>query len=203
MDPGLRLGVLLALVCTVGCASGNDDEGAAGVGAAGDGSTAGVGVAGASAGAGEAGVSSAGTAAPGIGTAGDVSSAGVDAAGTGAAGDVSSAGTGAAGTGTAGTGTAGTGTAGTGTAGTGTAGTGGPGVCGGETPHGCYTPVSTNTAECPEQIPEQTEGPVVPLPEWVSCGTPANVCKYTKPSGGEANCFCDTGVHWICTYGAP
>lgn len=86
----------------------------------------------------------------------------------------------------------------------GAVGTGGgteQGVCGGDTPHGCFTPQASNTADCPPQIPEQTEGFVVPLNEWVPCGVPGNVCNYDKPQGGVANCFCDTGVHWICTYG--
>lgn len=76
-----------------------------------------------------------------------------------------------------------------------------PGVCAGETPHGCYTPDPANTAECPPQIPEQTEGWIVPGNEWTACGTPGNVCSYDKPDGtGNPNCFCDTGVHWICAY---
>jgi len=166
--------------------------GAGGVGgASGVGGSGGVGGTGGTGGSGSGGTGGTGGTggSGGMGGAGGISGAG-GTSGMGGAGGISGAGGGGAG-----------GTSGA----SGSGGTGGmdvgPGMCAGETPHGCYTPDAANTDECPAQIPEQTEGFVVPLEEWVPCGTPGNSCVYNKPDGGAADCWCDTGVHWICNYG--
>lgn len=74
------------------------------------------------------------------------------------------------------------------------------GVCGGETPHGCYTPQADNPSGCPPQIHEQSAF-YPPLDEWEACESPFyQPCNYTKPGGGEASCSCDLGLHWLCSY---
>jgi hypothetical protein len=76
----------------------------------------------------------------------------------------------------------------------------GTGVCGGATPHGCYVPKPDNPMGCPPQIHEQSAG-YPPANEWVACSSPNYVpCNYTRPSGGDANCSCDLGLHWLCAY---
>jgi len=79
-------------------------------------------------------------------------------------------------------------------------GASGPGVCGGTTPHGCYTPKADNPMGCPPQIFEQSAF-YPPFEEWKGCSSPFyEPCNYVKPEGGEANCSCDLGLHWLCTY---
>lgn len=203
-----RAAIVLAMLSGA-CANGaNVPGGSAGQGAVGgvSGGVAGVG--------GEAGTG-------GIGGV----TGGTDMAGTGGMGDAATGGTGGTGdAGTGGTGDAGTGgVGGTGDAGTGGiggAGTGGVagnahdggvdasdgpdasgvGVCGGATPHGCYVAKPDNPMGCPPQIHEQS-APYPPAAEWVACSSPNYVpCYYTRPSGGDANCSCDLGLHWLCTY---
>jgi hypothetical protein len=154
--------------------------------------------AGASATAGTPALPSAGTGvdlpAAGTGTAGQQ---GWDAATAGA-----QAGSGAAGIG-AGAGTGGTGAdvdASTPPVADAGADPGGAAVCAGDTPHGCYVPKTDNPMGCPPQIHEQSAG-YPPQNEWVACSSPNYVpCNYDKPSGGTANCSCDLGLHWLCTY---
>jgi hypothetical protein len=76
-----------------------------------------------------------------------------------------------------------------------------PGTCGGTTPHGCYTPHADNPAGCGAQIFEQSAF-YPPLEEWMGCGTVQayQTCNYDTPDGKVANCVCDTGLHWLCTY---
>lgn len=79
-------------------------------------------------------------------------------------------------------------------------GAGAAGVCEGATPHGCYVAAADNPMGCPPQIHEQSAY-YPPMDEWVECSSPwYTACNYTKPEGGTANCMCDTGVHWLCTY---
>ena len=68
------------------------------------------------------------------------------------------------------------------------------GVCGGDTPHGCYSLAPNQIAECPEQSPE--------LPwKYAGCNgvAPAAACSYQN-AGKMFDCICDTGVHWLCFY---
>jgi hypothetical protein len=74
------------------------------------------------------------------------------------------------------------------------------GVCAGSTPHGCYKPKAGNPAGCPAQIHEQSAG-YPPVDEWVACSSPYYVpCVYLRQDGTEANCSCDLGLHWLCSY---
>ncbi|MFM2421386.1 MAG: hypothetical protein RL385_6109, partial [Pseudomonadota bacterium] len=57
-----------------------------------------------------------------------------------------------------------------------------------------------NPAGCPAQIHEQSAG-YPPLNEWVACSSPNYVpCVYFRQDGTEANCSCDLGLHWLCSY---
>jgi|GEM_PF-4674139 hypothetical protein len=127
-------------------------------------------------------------------SAGTMSAAVSSNAGRAAAGAASTTSTGSAGA----TATAGAASAGSG--GSVSAGAAGGGVCGGSTPHGCYVAAADNPMGCPPQIHEQSAY-YPPTDEWVSCSSPwFTPCNYTKPEGGTANCACDSGVHWLCTY---
>ena len=86
------------------------------------------------------------------------------------------------------------------TGGSDTGGSTSTGVCGGDTPHGCYTPKPGNPSGCPPQIPEQSG--LFPTPdEKERCTSlPYVPCYYEKPGGGEANCRCNLGENWICAY---
>jgi hypothetical protein len=68
------------------------------------------------------------------------------------------------------------------------------GVCGGDTPHGCYSLAPDQLPDCPEQSPE--------LPwKYAGCNglAPAQACTYQN-AGKMFDCICDTGVHWLCFY---
>lgn len=53
---------------------------------------------------------------------------------------------------------------------------------------------------CPAQIHEQSEF-YPPLEEWEACSSPYyTACIYMRPDASEANCSCDLGLHWLCTY---
>jgi hypothetical protein len=75
----------------------------------------------------------------------------------------------------------------------------GSGVCDDKTPHGCYTPASSNPAGCPAVAPEVPF--LIPL-EWDLCNGgkvgPSQACLYNGPTGGSVNCLCDLGAHWLC-----
>jgi hypothetical protein len=76
----------------------------------------------------------------------------------------------------------------------------GPGACGGKTPHGCWPPKAGNPMGCPAQIHEQSEF-YPPVEEWEACSSPYyTACIYMRPDNTEANCSCDLGLHWLCTY---
>lgn len=75
-----------------------------------------------------------------------------------------------------------------------------PGACAGNTPHGCWPPKAGNPMGCPAQIHEQSEF-YPPLDEWEACSSPYyEPCIYMRPDNTEANCSCDLGLHWLCTY---
>jgi hypothetical protein len=168
----------------------------AAVGDAGTGDAGGSDASAGDAGEGDAGATDAGSTDGGAGDAGTtdggVSDAGVSDAGT------TDAGTTDAGTTDAGASDAGASDAGTGDAGTGDAGS--AGVCGGSTPHGCYKAKAGNPTGCPAQIHEQSAS-YPPVSEWVACSSPSYVpCVYFRQDGTEANCSCDLGLHWLCSY---
>jgi hypothetical protein len=82
------------------------------------------------------------------------------------------------------------------------ASTAGPdgGLCAGGAPHGCYKAKAGNDPNCPAQMPEQS-GFYPPMSEWKGCSSPLyQACVYLRPDGSEANCSCDFGLHWLCTY---
>jgi hypothetical protein len=79
------------------------------------------------------------------------------------------------------------------------------GTCGGDTPHGCFTPQADNADGCPSAIPEV---PTSLFGQRPSCDgsatTLTTVCSYDGPRGGSnsgvANCVCDVGERWLCVY---
>jgi hypothetical protein len=76
----------------------------------------------------------------------------------------------------------------------------GGGSCSGATPHGCYRAKAGNDPNCPAQIFEQSAY-YPPMSEWKGCSSPLyQACVYLRPDGSEANCSCDFGLHWLCTY---
>lgn len=71
---------------------------------------------------------------------------------------------------------------------------------GSATPHGCYKAKAGNDPKCPAQIFEQSAF-YPPMNEWKGCESPwYQACNYVRPDGTDANCSCDFGLHWLCTY---
>lgn len=75
------------------------------------------------------------------------------------------------------------------------------GLCPGDAkPHGCYKAKAGNDPKCPAQIYEQSAA-YPPFEEWKGCDAPYyKACIYLRPDGSEANCSCDLGLHWLCSY---
>lgn len=76
----------------------------------------------------------------------------------------------------------------------------GASVCGGDTPHGCYTPAAANDATvCPDRAPEGAN--------MSTCTTlnPFAGCRYNRPPGAPAPAFVTCGcnfalpdLQWVC-----